>query len=127
MRKDQRIEIGDPDRILAENGIAHELHFTTDFAPGQSSGTAIHLTDRDMDALIEAIADRKGRPAYWVLSYRGDGPDSSQGGYDNSDDAAQALREKRAEIRANPRTILDPTHLVATRCRVVRTEHDEEW
>lgn len=64
MRKNQRIEITDPDEISARvSGIRHEIHFITDLGHGNSSGQVIRLNDAELDALIKAVADRRGTPA----------------------------------------------------------------
>jgi len=129
MRKPySKIEIFDPDRIQREvGGVAHELRFENDLGNGNSSGTVISLTDADLDALVEAIAERRGSATYWTLTYRGDGPDSWTGGYPTAEEAADALQTTRAGIRANPDSILEPARMRATRRRSIHTERDEEW
>jgi hypothetical protein len=65
---------------------------------------------------------------YWVLTYHAEtGPDSSQGGWDTPEDAAETLHTERAKIIATPGTILDPARLVATKVTTIKTETDEDW
>src|SRR5215831_2183383 len=56
---DHQIEITDPDDLLADRGVAHELRFTTRLGGNSSSTEVIHLTETDLDQLAYAVAARR--------------------------------------------------------------------
>jgi len=59
MYQNHHIEITDPDDLLADRGVAHELRFTTPLGGGNSSSNVIHLTETDLDQLAVVVALRR--------------------------------------------------------------------